>query len=274
MNSLSNTQTSSFQPFSKELNPADCFESSGVQEAMARLEIMIQHRYLGVLTGEVGGGKSTLIRRLFNQLNPMTYAPVYLCKRGLKPRDFYDSLLTQLGVEPSYSVAKSRQLWDDTLQSRITHKERMLVIVIDEAHEMNESMMDELRFVLNYNMDSCSLFPLILVGQPDLRRILRLKKHEATAQRVGMQYHLAVMSKEETFAYIRHHLRVGQIERPLFADGAMQRIHAASQGLPRVINLICAQALLDAVAKNLEVIEESHIVKILADMDRQRGISG
>jgi type II secretory pathway predicted ATPase ExeA len=274
MNLSLNNQATGFQPFSKELHPADCFESSGVQEATARLSIMVQHRYLGVLTGEVGGGKSTLIRRLFNQLNQMTHTPIYLCKHGLKPRDFYETLLTRIGVEPSYFVAKSRQLWDDALQSRINHKERMLVIVIDEAHEMNETMFDELRFVLNFNIDSCSLFPLILVGQPDLRRILRLKKYEATAQRVGLQYHLAAMTKEETFAYIRHHLKVGQVARPLFADGALQRVYAASQGLPRVINLICAQALLDAVANNLEVIEESHIMRILADMDRQRGITG
>jgi type II secretory pathway predicted ATPase ExeA len=266
--------TPKFQPFSKEMDTAFCFESRGTQEAMARLDLMVQHRYLGVLTGEVGGGKSTLIRRLFDKLDAMTYVPVYLCKPGLKPRDFYSIALSHIGVEPAYSVPKARQLWDDSLSSRIAQGERMLVVVIDEAHEMSGEMIGELRFVLNHNIDSRSLFALILVGQPELRKMLRLKKHEATAQRIGLQYHLIAMTKEETFAYIRHHMKVSQTESPVFAEGAMQRIYAASQGLPRVINQICTQALLETAGKNLEVIEEVHIVRILADMDRQRGIAG
>jgi type II secretory pathway predicted ATPase ExeA len=150
----------------------------------------------------------------------------------------------------------------------------MLVVVVDEANEMSDAMLSELRFVMNHNMDSCSLFPLILVGQPELRKTLRLKKYEATIQRIGMQYHLSAMTKEETYGYIRHHMKVAQLEKPLFAEGAMQRVYAASQGLPRVTNQICTQTLLDVASKGLEVIEESHIARVLADMDRQRGITG
>lgn len=271
---MTTTIAPAVQPFSKELNTSCCYESRSYKEALARLELMIQNRYLGVLTGEVGGGKSTLIRRLFAGLDDMTYAPIYLCKAGLKPRDFYGTMLTHMGVEPCYNVGKARQQWEDALQARTAQGERMLVVVVDEAHEMSDAMLSELRFVMNHNMDSYSLFPLILVGQPELRKILRLKKHEATVQRIGMQYHLTAMTKEETYNYIRHHMKVAQIELPIFAEGAMQRVYAASQGLPRVTNQICAQTLLDVSSKELEVIEESHIARVLADMDRQRGITG
>ncbi|MDF2683241.1 MAG: hypothetical protein K0R47_4431 [Brevibacillus sp.] len=135
---------------------------------------------------------------------------------------------------------------------------------------MSEAMLLELRFALNYNMDSAALFPLILVGQPELRKLLRLKKYEATVQRIGMQYHLSGMSKEETSAYIRHHMTVSRTEKPVFAESALARIFAASQGLPRVVNQICMQILFDAAARNLEVIEEADVVRVLADMDRQR----
>jgi MoxR-like ATPase len=77
------------KPFSKELDPSLCYEFREHREASARLDLMIQHRTLGVLTGEVGGGKSTLIRRLFASLDPMSYLPIYLCYASLKPREFY-----------------------------------------------------------------------------------------------------------------------------------------------------------------------------------------
>jgi type II secretory pathway predicted ATPase ExeA len=271
---MTTTTVSSSQPFSKELNTSCCYESRSYKEALARLELMIRNRYLGVLTGEVGGGKSTLIRRLFADLDDMAYAPIYLCKAGLKPRDFYGAMLSHIGVEPCYNVGKARQQWEEAMQARTAQGERMLVVVIDEAHEMSDAMLSELRFVMNHNMDSSSLFPLILVGQPELRKTLRLKKYEATVQRIGLQYHLTAMSKEETYGYIRHHMKVAQLETPLFAEGAMQRVDAASQGLPRVTNQICTQTLLDVASKGLEVIEESHIARVLADMDRQRGITG
>lgn len=260
--------------FSKELDISYCYESRGYQEALARLSLMVDNRYLGVLTGEVGGGKSTLIRRLFADLNDMTHAPVYICKAGLKPRDFYGAMLTHMGMEPCYNVGKARQQWEEALHTRTAQGERMLVVVVDEAHEMSEAMFSELRFILNHNMDSCSLFPLLLVGQPELRKTLRLKKYEATAQRIGMQYHLNAMTKEETYSYIRHHMKVAGQEKPVFAEGALQRIYSASQGLPRVTNQICTQALLEAGHKDMDVMEEAQIIRVLADMDRQRGLTG
>ncbi len=270
MNSMMETNV---KPFHKELDPSLCYESQGHREAAARLDLMVQYRTLGVLTGEVGGGKSTLIRRLFASLDAMTYLPIYLCFANLKPREFYGGLLDAVGIEPVYTVSKARKLWQEVVRSRTGPRERTLVIIIDEAHEMSEAMLLELRFALNHNIDSASLFPLILVGQPELRKLLRLKKYEATVQRVGMQYHLGGMTKEETSAYIRHHMTVSRTEKPVFADSAMGRIFAASQGLPRVINQICTQILLDASSRRLEVIEESDVVRVLADMDRQRGVT-
>lgn len=261
------------KPFSKELDTSLCYESRGHREAMARLNLMIENRDLGVLTGEVGSGKSTLIRRLFAGLDDMAYLPIYLCYANLKPREFYAGLLEAVGVEPVYTGSKARKLWQDVAGSRSAPGEKTLLLVVDEAHEMSEAMLLELRFALNFNMDSTALFPLILVGQPELRKLLRLKKYEATAQRIGMQYHLGGMTKDETFAYIRHHLHVSRIESPVFTDGALGRVYAASLGIPRMINQICTHVLLEASGKSLEVVEESLIVRILADLDRQRGLT-
>jgi type II secretory pathway predicted ATPase ExeA len=148
------------------------------------------------------------------------------------------------------------------------------VVVIDEANEMSEAMLLELRFVMSHQMDARSLFPVLLAGQPELRKKLRLKKYEAISQRIGIQYHLGGMSRDETAGYVRHHLEVAQMQRPLFSESAIQMLHAASQGIPRVVNQICSQALFDAEGKDGEVVEEMHIGRVLADMERQRGTAG
>lgn len=232
--------------------------------------MMVQERYLGVLTGEVGSGKSTLIRKLFRSLDALKYQTIYICIAGLKPRDFYSEVLKHLGEDPQFFVDKAKRLWEDILETRQAQGDKQLVIVIDEAQDLIPAMIQELRFVMSQNMDSASLITMILVGQPELRKTLRMKKHEAIAQRVGMQYHLSGMNKEETFAYIRHQMKVTETQSPVFSESAMQLIYSSSQGIARVVNHICTQALFEAHSKGLEVVEESLIGRILADHEKPR----
>lgn len=262
----------SIRPFTREVDR--CYEFQGHREAYARLNLAVEHRLLGVLTGEVGSGKSALLRRLFRSLDPMRMQPIYLSTADLKPRDFYAQLLAHVEEEAPYSVAKARRLWAEVMSRREAQGERQLLVVIDEAHEMSESMLLELRFVMSHQMDARSLFPVLLSGQPELRKKLRLKKYEAISQRIGIQYHLSGMSREETAAYVKHHMEEAKLERPVFAESAVQMLYAASQGIPRVVNQICSQALFDAEGKDVEVIEDMHIGRVLADMDRQRGTAG
>jgi type II secretory pathway predicted ATPase ExeA len=262
----------SLRPFTRELDTY--YECQGHLEAYARLNLAVEHRLLGVLTGEVGSGKSALLRRLFRSMDVMRTLPIYLSMADLKPRDFYAQLLHHVEEEPPYSVAKARRLWAEVMSRREAQVERGVVVVIDEAHEMSEAMLLELRFVMSHQMDARSLFPVLLAGQPELRKKLRLKKYEAISQRIGIQYHLGGMSREETAGYVRHHMEVAKMERPLFSESAIQMLHAASQGIPRVVNQICSQALFDAEGKNADVVEDMHIGRVLADMDRQRGTAG
>jgi len=259
-------------PFSRQIDPSFLYQSKGHKEALGRLHLMVESNNLGVLTGEVGSGKSTLIRYLFQSLETKRYFPIYMSMPGLKPRDFYGELLRHVGEEIPFSLAKAKRLWSEALESRQVQGDKSLIVVVDEVQEMSPSMLAELRFVVNYHMDSCSLFPLILVGQPEFRRTLRLKKHEAIAQRIHMQYHLSGLTSEETAAYIRHQMQTANLTTPMFAESAISQVHAASQGIPRVINLICSQALYDAKQRNHDVIEESHIIRVLTDLDRQRGV--
>lgn len=184
------------RPFTREVAP--CYAFGAHQEAFERLNMAVEHRLLGVLTGEVGSGKSALLRRLFSALDPMRTLLIYLSMVDLKPRDFYAQLLAHVDEEPPYSVAKARRLWGEVMARREAQAERSVIVLIDEAHEMSDAMLLELRFVMSHQMDARSLFPVLLAGQPELRKKLRLKKNEAISQRIGIQYHLSGMTREET----------------------------------------------------------------------------
>ena len=257
-------------PFGRDPRPEDLFLATSYQEAFARLELMVEYRYLGLLTGEVGSGKSTLIRRLFNAVDPLKYQPIYMNLADLKPRDFYAELLFHAGERSPYSLAKAKRLWNGLLEERAAQNDRTFLVVIDEAQTLSEAMFIELRFAMSHRLDSCSLFPLILVAQSEIRRPLNLKKNAALAQRIQLSFHLSGLSKDEVAQYVRHRMSVAAVDSPVFAEGALSMLYSATQGIPRLINQFAGQALLEALTKNLQVIDENMVGRVLADYDRQR----
>lgn len=258
-------------PFSRSPMNDMFFEVGAYAEALARLQLMVSNSGLGVLTGEVGSGKSTLIRRLGQTLDPVRYQVVYLSRARMKPRDFYSELLRELGEEPPFSLTGSKRLLEHVLTDRSSQGKKSLCLVIDEAQDISPSMLLELRFALNHQMDSASLFSIILVGQPELRRTLRMNKYEAIAQRIHLQYHLCGLNAQETAAYIRHQMKHAGRSTPVFSDSALGLIHSETKGIPRLINTICTHALYEAGRNGSEVIEDAQIGRILADAERQRG---
>lgn len=257
-------------PFAAMADEQRLYLSRGHQEALARMRLVIEGQGLGVLTGEVGSGKSTLIRRLSSELDHLLYTNVYICLSGLRPKDFYAELLGHLGETAPYSLTGARRLWQERSESFLTEGAKQWVVWVDEGQEMTDAMLQELRFAQLRQVDARARFALILAGQPELRRTLRLKRHEAIAQRVTLSYHLTGLTREETGAYIRAQNGVGE-ERVLFADSAVAIIHSASQGLPRVVNHLCRQALYEIAGTQRQVVEEGDIQRILADQERQRG---
>ncbi|WP_243137475.1 ExeA family protein [Heliorestis convoluta] len=225
-----------------------------------------------MLTGEVGSGKSTLIRQLVDSLDTMRFSVSYLCQADMKPRDFYESMLRHLGEEVPFGVTKAKRRFQERLAQVARDKE--LVVIIDEAQDVTPAMLLELRYILNSSMDARSLLSLILVGQPELRITLRKNRYDAIAQRVSLQYHLNGFNEEETSSYIRHQMEIAQRTTPLFATGAIRQIYASTRGIPRMINHICTLALFDAERTQTDIVEESQIGRILADMARQRGVQG
>ena len=150
-------------------------------------------------------------------------------------------------------------------------KDRSLVVFLDEAQDVAPSLLLELRFALNQHMDATSLFSLVLVGQPELRRTLKLNKHEALSQRVRLQYHLTGLTADDTASYIRHQMKGAGFTTPLFSESALKLIHSDTRGIPRLINHICTHALYATKKSSTEVVEAELVTRIIQDTARQRG---
>lgn len=262
-----------WEPFSDGAGEQSPYRPRGQEEAWARLWYVIGEQGLGVLTGEIGSGKSTLLRQARRALDPLRYTDVYVSLPGLRPKDFYGELLSHLGETPPYTLAGARRLWQERSDTLLSEGAKQWVVWVDEAQEMTDAMLEELRFVHRRQTDARPLFAFILSGQPELRRRLRMRRHEAITQRVTAAYHLAGMTKEETAAYIRTQMERAS-RRVLFADSAVAVVYRASQGLPRVVNQLCRQVLFATASTDREVVEESEIQRVLADQEKQRGTAG
>jgi type II secretory pathway predicted ATPase ExeA len=256
-------------PFAKDIPPADLFPAEGQAELCARLTYLTQARGLGLVTGETGCGKSTALRRFTAALDTNRFFVIYLANPLLGLTGLYRELLAALGHEPPFSrpkmVARIRLVLDDLL----TNKHRTPFLILDEAHLLPDTVFEQLRLLFSTHMDSQSLGALLLVGQPELRRTLRLANHEAFYQRLTTTYHLPPLDLPQSMAYIRHQITFsGYKGGSLFADDALARIYDYTKGIPRQMNRLCTTALLVGMADQKQILEESAIRKAIAELDQ------
>lgn len=256
-------------PFAKDIPPTDLFPAEGQHELYARLSYLTQQRGIGLLTGETGCGKSTALRCFTATLDTNRFFIIYLANPLLGLTGLYRDLLTALGHEPPFSrpkmVARIRFVFDDLL----SNKHRTPFLILDEAHLLPDTAFEQLRLLFSTHMDSQSLGALLLVGQPELRRTLRLATHEPFFQRMSTAYHLLPLDLPQSMAYIRHHITFsGYKTGTLFTDDALVRICDYTKGIPRQINRLCTTALLVGMADQKQVLEESAIRKAIAELDQ------
>ncbi|MDP2659271.1 MAG: AAA family ATPase [Dehalococcoidia bacterium] len=245
-------------PFHKTLPPADLFVSVQQQELLARLHYLAATRGLGVVSGEVGSGKSTTVRAWVPTLDPARHRVMYLVAPA-SPRTLYRAICSHLGLEPAWLAPDLARQAADAL-SALVAKGTTPVLLVDEAQELSPAVLTALRFLTQAEMDSVSPLALILVGHPALRQRLKLNTYEAFAQRVGLRFHLTGLTAAETADYIRHHLRVAGRDQPLFTDAAVELLFHHSRGIPRLLNTLATQALLGAFQARQNLVDE-HVVQ-------------
>jgi type II secretory pathway predicted ATPase ExeA len=249
-------------PFGRDLPVKQLFQSQGYRELASRLLYAAQRKQFALITGEVGAGKSTTVRAVVTELNPARFQSLYLSDSQLTPRNFYWEALHQLGHAPRFYRGDAKRQLQQALIELHDAQRKIPVIIIDEGHLLDKEMLEEIRFLMNYEIDSTAPMSLIVVGQPELRRILRLQLYEAIAQRINVRFHLPGLEAAETAQYITHHLAVAGVNNTIFTEEAVRLIHECSAGIARKVNNLCSACLLDAFAQR-KLLVDDHMVKIV-----------
>jgi len=256
-------------PFSKDIPPSDLFPAEGQNELCARLDYLTKQRGIGLVTGDTGCGKSTALRRFSASLDANRFFVVYLASPHLGLTGLYRDLLTALGHEPPFSRPKMVTLIRSALEDLILNKHRTPFLILDEAHLLPDDVFEQLRLLFSSHMDSQSLGALLLVGQPELRRTLRMVSHEAFFQRLTTSFHLPPLDLPQSMDYIRHQIRFSGFKGgSLFSDDALARIYDFTKGVPRLMNRLCTTALLVGMTDSKQILEESSIRKAIAELDQ------
>ena len=251
-------------PFARDIPTDALYHSVMLDETLGRLCHVAKTQKFAVVTGDCGTGKTTTIRRFSDTLDQQ-YLVLYLADSKLTPRYFYKGLLEQLGFESRfYRGDAKRQLHREIEIMRSVQNTRPVVIV-DEAHLLDKEMLEEVRFLLNYRMDSQSPMALILVGQSELNHKLSLQSYAAIRQRIDLQCRLGNYDRGATGQYIQSHLEYAASSdgnREIFTDSAIDQIFLFSKGTARQINKVCSQCLAFGAQDHKRLIDD-HMVELV-----------
>ncbi len=246
-------------PFGRDIPVDNLVRSTAHNEAVARLRYLISARGLGVLTGEVGTGKTVAVRAATHGLDASRHTLIYLPNPAIGTRGLHGAIATALGQTPRFHHATLIPQVETALHTEVTDKGRHIVLIIEEAHLLDGPQLEAVRMLTNSEMDSFSPLSIILVGQPALRRRLRVGDMAALDQRIQMRYHLPTptMNAIEAKDYVVSHIALAGRSDTLFSDDAIAQIHNHARGIPRMINNLALSSLLAAYSTNKTIVDES-----------------
>jgi general secretion pathway protein A len=237
------------KPFAITPDPRYLFMSERHAEALAHLLYGINEAGGFIqLTGEVGTGKTTVVRSLLERMPGHADVAVILNPQ-LTPLQFVLTICEELGIFVRDEDTTSIKDLVDILNKRLLEahaKGRRVVVIVDEAQNLSPETLEQVRLLTNLETASHKLLQIILIGQPELRDVLDRVELRQLAQRITGRYHLAPLTKVETASYVNHRLKVAGAAGEIFSSTALREIHRLSGGIPRIINVICDRALLGA----------------------------
>jgi type II secretory pathway predicted ATPase ExeA len=255
-------------PFNTSPDPRFLYMMPHTREALAGLEYGISARKgFIVLVGEVGTGKTTLLRRALGSFTKGRVFTSFIFNPRLEVLDFLEFVLSDFGITPVNRTKSGMLIQLNRWLIERFRQQETCVIVVDEAQNLSSELLEEIRLLTNLETSSEKLVQIILSGQPEFEDKLRQPELRQLRQRVSLWCRTKAINEEQTAAYIAQRLLIAGTSAPIFTPEAVLAIHRASRGIPRVINLICEHALIHGYVEQMQQIPESVILSVAMELD-------
>jgi type II secretory pathway predicted ATPase ExeA len=254
-------------PFTASVPAPALFASAAHKEAVARLRWLISARGIGVLTGEVGAGKTAALRAAADGLDASRHTLIYLPNPKVGVRGIHGALATALGKAPCFYTCDLIPQVEAALAAEADERNRNVILAIDESHMLTGDQLESVRMLTSHDLDSGSPLTVLLIGQPTLRRRLRVGDMAALDQRVQLRCVIPspAITAAEANGYLRAHLAHAGRSDTLFSDDAVRVIHSCARGMPRAINRLATTALLAACTAGKTIADESSARTAIAE---------
>lgn len=261
------------KPFQLNPDPEFFFGSKGHRRAMAYLEYGL-HQGEGfiVVTGEVGAGKTTLVKQLLKRLPGDTILPVQIVSTQLNADDLLRLVAGSFGLQSENTDKAALLMRLEQFLKQLHLEGRRALLIVDEAQNLGAKAIEELRMLSNFQIENKAILQSFLIGQPELRDLMQRQEMRQLKQRIIAAYHLGPLDRPETQGYIEHRLKhVGWKNNPEFTDSSFERIFNVTEGIPRRINTLADRLLLGGYLAERHEINEADVDEVSAEIAIELG---
>lgn len=263
-----------FLPFGSSPDPRFLYLMPQIRETLACLQYGIAARKgFVVMTGEVGTGKTTLLKAVLDTFSKERVSTAVVVNPLLDVIDFLEFVLTEFGISPTTRTKSGMLIQLNTWLIKRFKAKAVCVIIVDEAQDLSWELLEEIRLLTNLETSSEKLLQIVLAGQPELEEKLRSPCVRQLRQRISIWCRTRQLTSQETQDYITERLRIAGAHNLIFSPEAIQTVYACSNGIPRLINLICDNALLSAYVEQVQPIPLRIVQEVCRELDLNQQLS-
>jgi general secretion pathway protein A len=263
----------SLKPFQISTDPRFLWLGEKHQEALAVLKYgILDNKGFLLLTGDVGTGKTTLLNALVNSLGDDVLVAM-VADPGLAKMDFFNFVADSFGMHRSFKSKGEFLIYLKNYLLNLNQQRKQALLIIDECQHLTQKLLEEIRLLSNIERADTKLINIFFVGQSEFNNIILRPQNRAIRQRITINYNISALSEAETDAYIRFRLSIAGNGDPIFTAGAIREIYEFSNGYPRLINIVCDQALLTGFVRERKLIDEKIVAECSAELKIERGTS-
>ena len=250
-------------PFTKEIPVESLLELPAVNNALHSAQLLVDTRGIGLMIGKSGTGKSCILRKLCDSLHTGLYKPLYICHTSIGLTEFYTHICAGLGLEPTSRRAPMFRMIQERILSLNKSNRIHPVLLIDEAHYLNNEILQEVRLLTNFEIDSYNALSVLICGREDISLRFGLSSLESLANSITITIHVDGLPTEESFSYIEKRISQCGNSNPVFTKNAMELTHQASGGIMRDINMIAHGAMAKAYMSGSVQVEAEHVRMVI-----------